>query len=140
MVTATPLRSAAGFLLLIAFTAATGNVRAVDLQDHLTSTARNGNSQQVVALLDQGADINARDGSGYTPLQAAVGWGNVEMVRLLIDSGANIDVCDNLEATPPDQRPGPVRFYPPCDCQKKQACIHRPLSESPGCQVISRWS
>lgn len=42
----------------------------------------------VQALLDAGADINARDSSGYTALSVADQLGNAEIARLLIENGA----------------------------------------------------
>jgi ankyrin repeat protein len=43
-------------------------------------------------LIDQGANLEARNSKGYTPLQAAALNGNKEMFFLLLDRGANITV------------------------------------------------
>ena len=41
--------------------------------------------------MDNGADINSHDESGFTPLQKAVGENNPELVRYLLKRGADID-------------------------------------------------
>lgn len=48
-----------------------------------------GHSALVALLLDSGADVEARDGYGTTPLCLAVGRGRSELVKLLIAKGAN---------------------------------------------------
>ncbi|MGB3768001.1 MAG: ankyrin repeat domain-containing protein, partial [Phormidesmis sp.] len=49
-------------------------------------------------LIEQGVDVNARDGKGNTPLHA-VGE-SVEMARLLVDRGANVNAKDYQGSTP----------------------------------------
>ncbi|RDS85921.1 ankyrin repeat domain-containing protein [Dyella psychrodurans] len=49
--------------------------------------------------LSAGADVNAADAQGNTPLMEAVRWEGVESVRLLIDSGANVHAHDTQGAT-----------------------------------------
>jgi len=59
----------------------------------------------VKLLLDNGANVNARDEDGETPLQAAarsgpfIGNRGVEIVRLLIDRGSDINSKDNKGQT-----------------------------------------
>lgn len=55
----------------------------------------NGDIEMVKVLLKGGADINATDDFGLTPLISAVIIGNIEMVKLLIGHGANV----NIEST-----------------------------------------
>lgn len=52
------------------------------------------------ALLSWGADIEARDYLGYTPLRWAATQGRVEMIKLLVGRGANINTPDNYGFTP----------------------------------------
>jgi ankyrin repeat protein len=51
-------------------------------------------------LIDFGADLDAVDGKGSTPLHIAVANGNLGVVRTLIASGAALDVKDNECWTP----------------------------------------
>ncbi|XEC97517.1 ankyrin repeat domain-containing protein [Paenibacillus tarimensis] len=44
----------------------------------------------VEVLIQKGAEINAVDSNGHTPIQAAAFEGNLEIAQLLIDNGADI--------------------------------------------------
>ena len=55
----------------------------------LHMAARRGNVEIVGALLDGGADIEARDSAGETPLRRAVNCNKVEAAKLLLARGAN---------------------------------------------------
>jgi hypothetical protein len=46
------------------------------------------------ALLDAGADPNAGNPRGYTPLMMAAGYGHTDMVRLLLSRGATPRIAD----------------------------------------------
>ena len=46
-------------------------------------------------LLDHGADVNATQHGGFTPLHAAAFSGELALVRLLVDSGAALDPKTN---------------------------------------------
>jgi ankyrin repeat protein len=68
--------------------------------DTLYDLARRGDVDQIKALLARGADVNAKDQWGATPLHAATIQGHEEVVKLLLTRGANINVQDNRRATP----------------------------------------
>ena len=55
-----------------------------------------GNTAKVIEMINEGADINARDIFQKTPLHAAARKNNTEIMELLISKGADI------EATVPD--------------------------------------
>ena len=52
-------------------------------------------NEELKRLLENGIDINAKDGDGWTALMDASSKGNLEKVKLLIENGANIEVKDN---------------------------------------------
>ena len=52
------------------------------------------------ALIAAGADVNATQHGGWTPLHAAALHGNVPLVRLLLDAGAAADAKNETGQTP----------------------------------------
>ncbi|KAF1475796.1 2-5A-dependent ribonuclease, partial [Pygoscelis antarcticus] len=61
---------------------------AEDLAFKLNIALRNSNKEDVLELLEKGADVNSKAESGWTPLQSAVQADNEDLVRLLLDKGA----------------------------------------------------
>ena len=57
----------------------------------LQKAAANGDISTVTAMLDKGADINARNVWGHTTLMSAVWSGHTAMVQMLIDKGADVN-------------------------------------------------
>lgn len=51
-------------------------------------------------FISRGANVNARDGKGQTPLVVASGFGFVEGVDLLVQHGAKVDESNNAGETP----------------------------------------
>lgn len=51
-------------------------------------------------FIGKGANVNARDGKGQTPLVIASGYGFVEGVDLLVQHGARVDESNNAGETP----------------------------------------
>lgn len=68
----------------------------------LHMAARRGHRMLTEALLDAGADIDARDSKGVTPLMRAVNCGKTEVVRLLLERGADWQIADKEGALPMD--------------------------------------
>ena len=65
--------------------------QANDLDRQLVIAAADGDLAAVTQLLSQGADANADNGFGVTPLYTAADWGNLELVKLLLEHGAEPD-------------------------------------------------
>jgi len=57
----------------------------------LHAAARRGTLAVAAALLDGGADLEARDSAGDTPLRRAVNCGQVEMAAFLLARGADAE-------------------------------------------------
>ena len=60
----------------------------------LIEAAGRGDAAEVRQLLDDGADVNARDASGRTAVTAAALGDHVEAARVLISAGADVDLQD----------------------------------------------
>lgn len=73
--------------------------------EKLLKAAKEGDVQEVKGLLDKGADVNARDERGYTPLHELIPWGKTENNRteiasLLIEAGADVNARTEEGNTP----------------------------------------
>ena len=62
----------------------------------LILASHSGEYDIVKALIDRGADVNAKQMIGLTPLMMATDTGNRNIVQLLLDSGACVDDNDNM--------------------------------------------
>ncbi len=78
-------------LLGLALFQAAGN-----LDEELLAAARKGELAQVKALLEKGANLEAKTRHGVTPLFYAASRGHVEVLRYLIDKGADVKVQDTF--------------------------------------------
>jgi truncated hemoglobin YjbI len=66
----------------------------------LHMAARRGNASVIDALLDEGADIEARDSAGDTPLRRAVNCNKVEAAKRLLARGADPNSRGSKSLTP----------------------------------------
>ncbi|MDD9819458.1 MAG: ankyrin repeat domain-containing protein, partial [Nitrospira sp.] len=70
----------------------------------LFTAVRRGQPEEVQALIDAGADVNARDNdadNAYTPLHVAAKKGHAEVAQVLIDAGAAVDATAGAQAETP---------------------------------------
>jgi len=75
------------FLLARTFFRSSGDENPVPLD----IAACEGESSAIKVLIDEGADVNAKDAAGQTPLHLAALKENSDVVKLLIDGGADVD-------------------------------------------------
>jgi ankyrin repeat protein len=66
------------------------------LNDQLWEAARKGDAAAVTALLDKGADVNAKFRYGTTALFKAAERGNTDVVKVLLAHGADVTVKDTF--------------------------------------------
>jgi ankyrin repeat protein len=92
----------AALALLIAHGADVNQVTGVGGMTPLHMSARRGTTRIAEALLDAGAEIEARDKNGETPLRRAVNCNQESVVSLLLSRGADPRSRDRLGRTPMD--------------------------------------
>ena len=62
----------------------------------LDSAVEQNHADVLQVLIDAGADIDAKDSKGHSPLLMASGWsGNLQLVKILVETGAGARVTDN---------------------------------------------
>lgn len=59
-----------------------------------------GSLEDVKTLVNRGADVNAVDNSGFTPLHQAASYGFVDKAKFLLEKGARLDVVSKAGTTP----------------------------------------
>jgi uncharacterized protein len=71
-----------------------------NLNEKLLQATQSGDTEAVLKLLQQSADINARDAQGRTPVMLATYQHNTDMVRALLQAGAGVNIRDNNKENP----------------------------------------
>jgi 26S proteasome non-ATPase regulatory subunit 10 len=70
-----------------------------DQRTALHHAASSGSLESAQALVAAGADVEAKDGMGFTPLITAVAGGKVQVVRELVGSGADVKTVNMRDQT-----------------------------------------
>ncbi|MDD5108021.1 MAG: ankyrin repeat domain-containing protein [Candidatus Omnitrophica bacterium] len=115
------MKKLAGIIYVLVFCImVTPIVCLAGINDELCEAVRNKNIQKVNELISKGADVNAKDSHGMTPLMYAAGYygkaetmkpdgslvmfavtfGQSETVKLLLDKGADVNVRNSEGMTP----------------------------------------
>src|SRR6266550_2425108 len=76
------------------------STRGQDLDAKLVDAAKARNTAEVLKLLGQGANENAKDKAGWTALLWAAFSGRTDIVRALLEKGANVNATDDSGKTP----------------------------------------
>lgn len=86
-------------ILCLAVLAATPQAPSLDAQ--LIAASRRGDLEAARALLDKGADVDAKDRYDVTPLFIAALRGNLPLAQLLLERGASVNVRDTFYKSTP---------------------------------------
>ncbi len=73
--------------------------KAGDINRDLLRAAMTGDTDAERALLKAGADANAKDKKGFTPLMMAASDGHTDAVRALLEAGADARATSNFGRT-----------------------------------------
>jgi hypothetical protein len=84
------------FSLWLAATAVLAQNSKQELNNQMWEAVRRGDAAAVTALLDKGADVNAKFRYGATALFKAAERGNVDVVKILLARGADVTVRDTF--------------------------------------------
>lgn len=72
----------------------------IALATTLMDLARQGDTERLVPVLDQGAPLNLRDAAGNTMLMLAAYHGHADLVRALASRGADVDLANDRGQSP----------------------------------------
>jgi outer membrane protein OmpA-like peptidoglycan-associated protein len=88
------------FVILFMTVGAVVTAQAQSANEQLCNAAADGDLAKVTALLAKGADVNARDGHGNTPLMLTAGMnGSRQIVEALLAKGADVKAVNEVKQT-----------------------------------------
>ena len=93
-------RYAAALAQVVAVCLSAGSVRAAGADLQLIEAVKARDHRAVRALLEQGADVNAREGDGATALHWAVERDDAEVAEALLRAGADVTAANDYGVTP----------------------------------------
>jgi len=82
---------------------------------HQASRRQKGGGEIVSTLLDLGADLEARDEEGWTPLLRSLEFGGLEILQVLLEAGANTGVFSPDGSTARDTLRKAAETYEPVE-------------------------
>ena len=62
---------------------------------NIHSACQDGSVEELQQLLIEGANLDEKDNSGWTPLHYACKYGHVDVVKLLIERGVELEAQDH---------------------------------------------
>ena len=71
----------------------------MDIKKSFFEACQNGDMEKIKFLIEKGADIEAKNNYGNTPLILTSRYGHIEVVKFLIEKGADIEAKDNYGET-----------------------------------------
>lgn len=71
-----------------------------EMNEQLFRAVREKDAQAVANIIKEGADINAQDSNGRTPLMIATRRNDAATAKILIDAGADVNIQDHIKDTP----------------------------------------
>lgn len=93
---ATLLKNTKAIQILLQHEACIDTGNETQLNTALHAAVRNHTNSIMEILLQYGADVNARNARGITPLQEAAGIGSQEIVKLLLQAGADPNAVSKI--------------------------------------------